>query len=148
MIPKRVTIHCSDSPNGRQVEVSEIRAWHQAKKWSDIGYHYVIYPDGRVMNGRPIQKMGAHVEGANKDNVGICLNGKTKFSREQFDGLRSLLDRLLANYNIMPNDIYCHYEFESAKKKGKTCPNMKGDDLRSWYIEEDESLIKKYLIEG
>jgi hypothetical protein len=37
--------------------------------WSDIGYHYLICPDGEVMVGRPITRTGA---GAIGYNAGVC----------------------------------------------------------------------------
>ena len=44
-------------------------------------------------------------------------------------------------------DIYCHYEFDTAIAQGKTCPNIRSVDLVSWYILQDDKIIEKYLIE-
>ena len=38
-------VHCSDSVTG---DVREIRQWHLARGWNDVGYHFVIRPDGEV----------------------------------------------------------------------------------------------------
>ena len=43
--------------------------------WSDIGYHYLIKLDGTVQEGRPINKIGAHVGGHNRDSIGIAYVG-------------------------------------------------------------------------
>ncbi len=45
------------------------------KKWSDIGYHFLIGRDGKGFEGRELQWQGAHVEGENKANIGICFLG-------------------------------------------------------------------------
>jgi N-acetylmuramoyl-L-alanine amidase len=67
--------HCTATPEGKDYTVNDIRAWHKQRGFSDIGYHYVIYRDGRVMVGRPIGQIGAHVEGHNTGTVGISYVG-------------------------------------------------------------------------
>lgn len=152
MKPYRVTIHCADSPNGRPVSVTEIRRWHtdpppKGRGWSDIGYHFVVGVDGSTNAGRPILKTGAHVEGDNEGNVGICLPGKDRFTLAQFRGLRILLDYLCKDWEIPREKVFCHYQFPTAIAQGKTCPNMKIEDIRSWYFDGNESAISKYLLE-
>lgn len=68
-------IHCAATPEGRDFTVADIRAWHKARGWSDIGYHYVIYRDGSIHAGRPIGQVGAHVEGHNARSVGVVYVG-------------------------------------------------------------------------
>jgi N-acetylmuramoyl-L-alanine amidase len=70
-----IYIHCTATPEGRDYTVADIRAWHKARGWSDIGYHYVVYRDGRVMVGRPVGQVGAHVEGHNMGSIGIVYVG-------------------------------------------------------------------------
>lgn len=53
----------------------EIRRWHLANGWKDIGYHWLIDRDGKVMAGRPETVVGAHVEGHNTGTLGVCLIG-------------------------------------------------------------------------
>lgn len=53
--------------------VNTIRGWHLQNGWKDIGYHYVIMPDGSVASGRPYDQDGAHTSGHNKNTVGILL---------------------------------------------------------------------------
>lgn len=148
MTPERITIHCSDTPNGRVTTVEEIRSWHLARGWRDIGYHYVIYTDGTVHEGRPITEQGAHVELANENNVGICMAGRTAYSAAQFRGLRTLLDTLCTAHKIPAAKIYGHYEFPSAKVQGKSCPNMDANILRDWYANHDEQAIEPYVMTG
>jgi N-acetylmuramoyl-L-alanine amidase len=57
------------------IGVDEIREWHLARGWSDIGYHFVIRRDGTVETGRQIDQIGAHARGHNEGSIGICLVG-------------------------------------------------------------------------
>ena len=44
----KIIIHCSATPKGQRVTIDQIRGWHTARRWRNIGYHYVIYQDGSV----------------------------------------------------------------------------------------------------
>jgi N-acetyl-anhydromuramyl-L-alanine amidase AmpD len=55
--------------------VKEIRRWHLEKKWSDIGYHWLIDRDGSITQGRKEHVIGAHVQNHNTGSIGICLIG-------------------------------------------------------------------------
>lgn len=70
-----IIIHCAATPEGKDFTVADIRAWHKARGWSDIGYHYVVYRDGRVMEGRPVGQIGAHVAGHNTGTIGVVYVG-------------------------------------------------------------------------
>ncbi len=71
----RIVIHCSATEEGKSVSVDEIRRWHKARGFQDIGYHYVINIDGGVHFGRPIEQAGAHAQGYNANSIGICYVG-------------------------------------------------------------------------
>lgn len=68
-------IHCSATPEGRDYTVEQIRKWHLARRFKDIGYHYVIYRDGSIHTGRPVAQTGAHCIGQNANSIGICYIG-------------------------------------------------------------------------
>lgn len=70
-----IIVHCTATPEGKDFTVADVRAWHKARGFSDIGYHYLIYPDGRIMLGRPIGQVGAHVQGHNGGTIGISYFG-------------------------------------------------------------------------
>ena len=55
--------------------MATIRKWHKARGWKDIGYHKVVYLDGSVHGGRPMNKKGAHVKARNKGTLGYCYIG-------------------------------------------------------------------------
>jgi len=48
---------------------------HRARGWKKIGYHYVVYRDGSVHEGRPVNEVGAHVYGHNANSIGVVYVG-------------------------------------------------------------------------
>ena len=71
-----IIIHCAATPEGKNFTVAQIRDWHvNGNGWKDIGYHYVIYLDGSVHKGRPIEQVGAHCLEHNANSIGICYIG-------------------------------------------------------------------------
>lgn len=120
-------IHCTATPEGRDVSVDTIRQWHvRDNKWSDIGYHYIIYRDGSVHLGRPVSLTGAHVSGHNSGSVGITYVGgcdlkmKPKDTRTdaQKASLRSLLIKLSSEFPI--KKILGHTDLDPKK----ACPSF------------------------
>lgn len=121
---KELIVHCSATPEGKDFTVAQIRQWHIARGFKDIGYHYVIYRDGSILSGRPVAQIGAHCTNHNRNSIGICYiggvakDGKTpKDTRtpKQMASLKKLLWRLHLQYPAAT--IHGHREF--AKK---ACP--------------------------
>ena len=91
-----------------------IKQYHlEVSGFADIGYHFVIEPDGTVYEGRPLDRMGAHAgvtrEAARGDKakdpdwgaIGIVLDGY--FGEElppepQREALLQLIDELRARF--------------------------------------------------
>jgi len=71
----KIILHTSYTPAGREHDVEDIRAWHKAKGWKDVGYHYIIKIDGTIEQGRPLDNIGAHCSGQNQGSIGICYIG-------------------------------------------------------------------------
>ena len=145
MDPYRITIHCSATRNGIDVPAAKIKEWHLARGFSDIGYHIIFQPSGQIENGRPTNVQGAHVKGDNSGNVGLCLVGNNKFTREQWKGLRGRLDTLLLHYDIPRWNIFAHEQFTSARMQNKSCPNVSINRLLTWYWFEDEDAIAPHI---
>ena len=123
----KVVVHCSATPDFQDVGFKEINAWHLEKGWKGpsgigSGYHYIIRRNGTVEVGRMPDEAGAHVQGANFDSVGVCLIGTHEFNESQIKSLRRVILSLLAMFP--GSKVYEHRQFPSAKKQGKTCPNM------------------------
>jgi len=126
----RVILHCSATPEGREVSVETIREWHtdpppRGRGWSDIGYHYVIHLNGEIEIGRPIEVQGAHVSGENEDSIGICYIGGVDAANEPKDTMTVL--QAIAFVEIVKSlrlifgklSIHGHNEFST-----KACPSF------------------------
>lgn len=122
-----IIIHCTATPEGRHTTVDEIRSWHKAQGWSDIGYHFVVYLDGSVHKGRPIEKVGAHVAGHNTGTVGVVYvggvakDGKTaKDTRTpaQKEALLNLCKELIRDYPPIKK-VSGHNQYAA-----KACPSF------------------------
>ena len=96
--------------------------------YGDIGYHFVIDPYGRVLEGRDLTFQGAHARGDNNvKNVGICLIGnfdQTKPSEAALTALRRLVDDVRSKYRIPRTLVYGHRDL-----RGTRCP---GENLARW----------------
>jgi N-acetylmuramoyl-L-alanine amidase len=122
----KIIVHCSATREGENFEVAEIRKWHLARGFSDIGYHFYIDLYGEIHKGRDISKIGAHCKGHNRNSIGICYcggveaDGKTpKDTRYdcQKESLTAVLRTLKAMY---PNAvIHSHNDFAN-----KACPSF------------------------
>ena len=122
----KIIIHCSATREGENFEVAEIRKWHLARGFNDIGYHFYIDLYGEIHKGRDISKIGAHCKGHNRNSIGICYcggveaDGKTpKDTRYdcQKESLIAVLRTLKAMY---PNAvIHSHNDFAN-----KACPSF------------------------
>ena len=121
-----IIVHCAATREGRDFTVEDITRWHKARGFATIGYHFVIYRDGSIHEGRPLEQIGAHGVGHNKHSIGVCYiggcasDGKTpKDTRtpEQKEALLSLLRRFKARF---PNaTIHGHRDFAA-----KACPSF------------------------
>ena len=129
----KIVIHCSATPEGREVTVKQIDSWHRSRGFSEIGYHYVILLDGTIEKGRSLDKMGAHSRGHNKDSIGICyVGGMNKTytkpqdtrTKEQKAALVKLIFELKSKYGIENENIIGHNDLSS-----KACPSF---DVRKW----------------
>ena len=119
----KIIVHCSATREGQHVTVQQIRQWHLQRNFADIGYHYVIYLDGTVHKGRPLEKAGAHCKGYNAHSIGICYvggldrQGKPKDTRTaaQKAALLTLIRELRQRFPRAT--VHGHREFAN-----KACP--------------------------
>lgn len=136
-----IILHCSATPEGRDIHADTIRNWHKQQGWRDIGYHYVITLDGKVERGRPLDKVGAHCVGHNTNSIGICYvggidkQGKVKDTRTpaQTAALHQLVKTLQEEYHIPDSNVHCHNEYSA-----KACPSFSIETFRK----EHHSTIK------
>jgi N-acetylmuramoyl-L-alanine amidase len=128
-----VVVHCSASAPSVYVDRNVIDRWHRARGFLSIGYHFVIKRDGIVEVGRPVDQIGAHVEGHNHESVGVCLAGGVdekgksvnNFTPEQMNALRALVAGLITNFPGAT--VQGHRDFPNV---AKDCPCF---DVKPWW---------------
>lgn len=121
-----IIVHCSATPEGKDFTVADITRWHKARKFVTIGYHYVIYRNGEVHNGRPERQVGAHCTGHNSYSIGVCyIGGVAKDGKTPKDTRTSAqklaLERLLKHLKerFPKAAIHGHRDFAA-----KACPSF------------------------
>jgi len=125
-------IHCTATPEGKDYTVADIKRCHTlpvskgGRGWSDIGYHYVIYRDGSVHEGRNVNVNGAHCTGHNSHSIGIAYVGGMDAQNKQPKDTRTeaqkaaLLCLLLDLRKLYPRaSIRGHRDFAA-----KACPSF------------------------
>ena len=128
-----IFVHCSATRSEWMADrsfsdrVKEIRRWHLEKKWSDIGYHWIIDRDGSITQGRKENVIGAHVQNHNTGTIGICLIGgfgssesdpfEKNYTAQQDHALRTLINDIKSRTPI--KRIRGHNEVAA-----KACPGF------------------------
>lgn len=136
----RITVHHDGMPpvwlNSRSdiaSRIEVIRRAHVNNGWADIGYHYIIDPQGNVWEGRPVRYQGAHVKIANERNLGVLVLGNFVEQRPTLSATTAL-DRFVAvqmrQYGVPLSRVHTHQELSPTQ-----CP---GPNLQR-YMEETRS---------
>lgn len=73
---KRIILHATHT---HETETPNLEAWLRVtgRKMGllDIGYHFIIFADGRHLAVRPHDAIGSHTPGFNKDSIGVVMQG-------------------------------------------------------------------------
>jgi N-acetylmuramoyl-L-alanine amidase len=123
---RQIILHYSETPETMDIGVREIHKWHKERGWSGIGYHYVIRLDGTVEIGRPIERIGSHCHGQNRDSIGICYIGgkrgaflcdtRTKAQKESLTKLIASLRHKFTDSDLL---VFGHNDYSD-----KVCPGF------------------------
>lgn len=121
----KIIVHCTATEEGADYTVYDVRKWHLGRGYSDIGYHYLIYRDGSIHNGRDVDLIGAHCKGYNSNSIGVCYVGgldkkgdpKDTRTEAQKESLLKLLTELKSLYPDAK--IHSHKDFAN-----KACPSF------------------------
>lgn len=146
-----IVVHCTatrpewQSEQTTEAKVAEVKKWHTDKGWSDVGYHYLIDRNGVIVEGRPVERSGAHAKGFNKNSIGIALFGghggtaNDAFEENFTDAQDRSLRRLIAQLRMeFPNvtQIVGHNDLPNVTK---ACPTFR---VNKW-ITQDKTLPKE-----
>lgn len=112
----KIIVHCTANKATCKLKLQDFIKMHRERGFSTVGYHYIIFPDGRVEQGRPESRIGAHCQGQNYHSIGVAYvggldpHGKPADTRtpEQKKAMLELLTKLSAKYHC---PIYGHRDF-------------------------------------
>lgn len=160
---KRIVIHCSATPEGRNFTAEDIKLWHTGPKshghrgWNTAGYHWVIQLNpARVVSLVPLDK-GAYLKpsqisngarGYNKNSIHVCYIGgvdknnkypKDTITPEQKQLLIKLLKELVKGRPGI-EEIIGHNDLDPSK----ACPSFKVPDFLKKSI-KDRVFFAKYI---
>lgn len=129
-----IIIHCTGTVPSNSTTVEAVRNYHvNHNGWKDIGYHYLIYLDGSIHQGRPIDQSGAHTKNHNSTTIGVCYvggldaNKKPKDTRtpQQVEALHKLVEALKVCFPTIKK-VSGHYMYDN-----KACPCF---DVRKEFV--------------
>ncbi len=145
---ERLVIHCTATPEGREVSSAEIRRWHTnpvsrgGRGWSQVGYTDMIHLDGRTErlvdnNEDAVVDPWEVTNGAKGHNStsrhivyvgGVAQDGRTPRdtrTEKQYEALKSYVQDFHARFPTVK--IIGHNEIAP-----KACPSF---DVRKWLRE-------------
>ena len=123
---KYIVVHCTATP--QTATVSSIQNyWKNTLKWVMPGYHFMIKPDGEIVQLLEIEKISNGVKGFNSVSINISYIGGVDSENRPIDNRtpaqkRSLTDLLTKLKKEFPKAIIQgHRDFPNVKK---ACPSF------------------------
>lgn len=123
---KYIAVHCTATP--QTATVSSIQNyWKNVLKWKMPGYHFIIKPNGEVVQLLEIEKVSNGVKGFNSVSINISYIGGVDSQNKPIDNRteaqkKALLDLLKKLKKQFPKAvIQGHRDFPEVKK---ACPSF------------------------
>lgn len=127
-------MHCTATPQNTSIESIQ-KYWREVEGWKSPGYHYIIKPNGEIVNLLSIDKVSNGVKGFNSVSINISYIGgvdaKNKAVDNRTDAQKQSQIKLLTELKKQfPNAIIQgHRDFPNVKKD---CPSF---SVKSWLKE-------------
>ena len=135
---KYIVFHCTATHQETSLQ-SILNYWKNIRGWKNPGYHYIIFPNGRIHNLIPIARVSNGVKGYNRASINISYMGGIDKNNNPFDNRTnaqktSLLKLAKAFHAEFPKArILGHRDFPGVTK---ACPSF---EVADWL--KDENLI-------
>lgn len=126
---ERIFVHCTAGPQTQTIETIK-NYWKVHNKWKNPGYHYIIKPDGEIVQLQDESKSSNGVAGYNSTSINVCyIGGVDKQGRpvdNRTDAQKASLIRILTQLKSRYPDaeILGHREIwgQNPAKWKKACP--------------------------
>lgn len=126
---ERITIHHDGMPPvtlassaAVAARIEQIRRGHRNNGWADIGYHYIVDPQGQIWEGRPVTLQGAHVKTANPRNLGILVLGNFEVQKPTAaatDSVERFVAEQMQRYRVPVSRVHTHRELAATACPGR-----------------------------
>jgi N-acetylmuramoyl-L-alanine amidase len=135
--PTRIIWHHS-ADETQKPQFDKINAYHKSKGFPVsslgffVGYHWLIEPNGDVIQARSEDEIGAHDTGENLNSLGICLAGDFDYAiptEAQCVSLASLMDGIRSRHKIGILSIEPHRRDDNTSCPGWALPDK-------WFVKE------------
>lgn len=152
-----IVIHCSATPEGVPYTGEDIRRWHKAKGWKQVGYHWFIDLDGKLEVLQSIDDddylTGLEIVngcwGLNQSSLHVCYCGgtdadskpKNTLNQPQRETLESLVKSIIRRYPTIK--VVGHNQCIHPSRTPKACPSFRAD---SWAFRvgiKDENIERR-----
>ena len=70
-----IVVHCTATKVDADFTQKDLLRCHKARGMCMVGYHFYIRKDGFIWSTRPLEMVGAHCLGYNRESVGIAYEG-------------------------------------------------------------------------
>ncbi len=140
---KYIVVHCTATTTNATIE-SIMRYWKEVMKWKNPGYHYIIKPDGEIVNINAEQNISNGVAGHNRYSIHISYIGGTDKYGKPADTRtdkqkQSMFNKLVELSKKYPGAVILGHRDFSPDKNGngiieyfewiKECPSF---DVTEW----------------
>lgn len=121
-----IAVHCTATPQTTSID-SIRNYWKTNLKWKMPGYHFIVKPDGEIVQLLDINKVSNGVLGHNHEIINISYIGGVDKNNKAIDNRteaqkKALLEKLTELKKQFPNAIIQgHRDFKGVKKD---CPSF------------------------
>lgn len=83
--------------------ILDVHRWHKELGWVGIGYNFFITKEGKVYEGRPIEKTDADAYGYNDNSISCCFEGDFNIDKMTDAQVKSGIELLRYCKKLYPN---------------------------------------------
>lgn len=155
-MPKNWSYIIIHHTGAEEKDTAQVRRYHLSLGWRDIGYHYVVERDGKVVPGRSLDLVGAHCKasGMNQQGIGVALIGNME-NHPPLPGQEKvaleLVQELMGRFKVPLANVLGHNEVPGA---ATACPGrrfsmavlrskLKGTRVRIYRVQVGAYKIRK-----
>ena len=116
--------HTAGQAKSDDETVKQIQIFHMSGRgWADVGYHFLIGPDGKIFEGRELKYQGAHVLRHNRESIGINFLGcydSVECHGPKYPEVSEVTDEMIPSMGELIGALSLHYgiDIDASTVKG------------------------------